>query len=85
MDLDGLTTTLRNEGCNELEAIVGTIAETPLEQGEAPGSARGLGKGGADGKAETLLRRARVRLGDIPVAQVEEVRSAGAAALDLWR
>ena len=75
-DLDELLSMLRNEGQTELEAIVGTIAETLLEQGEM----RGLAKG----KAETLLRQAGIRFGDLPPDRVDEIRAADAATLDRW-
>jgi hypothetical protein len=96
LGLEELRTRLRNEGHNEMEALVGTIAETLLEQGEvrglakgealglAKGEALGLSKGRAQGKAETFLRQARIRFGDIPAARADEVRSADAAMLDRW-
>ena len=88
VDLDGLKTALRNGGHNELEAIMGTIAETLLEQGEARGLAKGealgLSKGIATGKAETLIRLARKRFGDVPDARADMVLSADAATLDRW-
>ena len=49
VDLDGLRTALRNGGHNELEAIMGTIAETLLEQGEARGLAKGEALGAEQG------------------------------------
>ena len=91
-DLDELRTALRNQGHNELEAIMGTIAETLLEQGEARGLAKGealgLSKGRleglAAGKAETLLRLARRRFGDVPPARADMVLSADVETLDRW-
>ncbi len=59
---------------------MGTIAETLLEQGEA----RGLSKGIATGKAETLLRLARKRFGDFPDARADMVLSADAETVDRW-
>lgn len=67
MDLDELRTRLRNDGHTELAAIVGTIAETLLERGEE----RGLVKGLAEGKAETFLRQAWIRFGDVPAVRVD--------------
>ena len=116
LDLGELRARLRAEGHNELEAIVGTIAETLLEQGEvrglAKGEALGLAKGEelglakgeelglakgeelglakgeelglAKGKAETFLRQARIRFGNVPAARADEVRAAHAATLDRW-
>ncbi len=71
---------LRNAGHNELEATVGTIAETLLEQGKAVG----LSEGRAAGKAETLLRLARKRFGDVPEVRADMVLSADAETLDRW-
>ncbi len=59
VDLDELKATLRNAGHNELEGIVGTMAETFLEQGEE----RGLVKDLAEGKAEAFLRQAPIIVG----------------------
>ena len=92
LGLEELRTILRNEGHNEMEALVGTIAETLLEQGEvrglAKGEALGLAKGKAlglaKGKAESLLHLARVKFGDIPAARADEVRAADVATLDRW-
>ena len=84
LDLEELRTRLRAEGQNELEAIVGTIAETLLEQGEVRGLAKGEALGLAKGKAETFLRQARIRFGDVPATRAGEVRAADAATLDRW-
>ena len=59
-------------------ALVKTIAETLLEQGEARGLKRGL----AEGKAEVFLRLARIKFGDIPSARVTEVKAADETSLD---
>lgn len=71
VDLDDSRTRLRT-GQNALEATVGTIAETLLEQGEMRG------------KAEAILRQARIKFGDVPAARVDEVRAADVATLDRW-
>ena len=84
LDLDELRTILRNAGHNDMEADVGTIADTLLEQGEERGLTRGLKQGRAEGKAETLLRLARMRFGDVPAARADEVHAADAATLDRW-
>ena len=84
LGLEELRTRLRNEGHNEMEALVGTIAETLLEQGEVRGLAKGEALGFAKGKTETLLHLARVKFGDIPAARADEVRAADAATLDRW-
>ncbi len=84
VDLEELRINLRNEGHAELEATVGTIAQTLLEQGEERGLAKGLAEGRAQGKAETFLRQARIRFGDVPAARADEVRTADATTLDRW-
>ena len=71
---------LRYEGHTELEAIVGTTAETLLEQGKA----LGLSEGRAEGRADTFMNLARIRFGDVPAARADEVRAADAATLDRW-
>ena len=63
---------------------MGTIAETLLEQGEMRGLAKGEALGLAKGKAETLLRQAGIRFGDLPPDRVDEIRTADAATLDRW-
>ena len=84
VDLGELTARLREGGHNEMEALVGTIAETLLEQGEARGLRRGLAAGKAEGKAEALLRLARGRFGAVPEGRAEQVLSADAETLDRW-
>ena len=88
LGMEELRTRLRNEGHNEMEALVGTIAETLLEQGEVRGLAKGRAQGEAlglaKGKAETFLHLAQVKFGDIPAARADEVRAADAATLDRW-
>ena len=81
-----------DDGHTESEAIVGTIADTLLEQGEARGLAKGLARGLAKGerlgiakgKAETLIRLAGIRFGDVPADRVDEIQAADAATLDRW-
>ena len=63
---------------------MGTIAETLLEQGEVRGLAKGEELGLAKGKAETFLRQARIRFGNVPAARAAEVRAVDAATLDRW-
>jgi len=84
LDLEDLSARLRDGGHDDMEALVGTIAETLLEQGEARGLARGLAEGKAEGKAEALLRLARGRFGDVPEARADQVLSADAETLDRW-
>lgn len=61
-----------------------TIAETLLEEGEARGLKKALAGGRAEWKAETLLRQARIKFGDVPAARVSEVGAADEASLDRW-
>ena len=75
---------------------MGTIADTLLEQGEARGLAKGLARGLATGvarglamgvalgKAETLIRLAGIRFGDVPADRVDEIQAADVATLDRW-
>ena len=84
LDLDDLRTILRNAGYNEMEATVGTIAETLLEQGEERGLAKGEALGLSKGKAETFLSQARIKFGAVPSDRAAEVRSADTATLDRW-
>ena len=80
VDLNGMRTRLRSEGNTELEATVGTIAETLLEQGKA----LGLSEGRVEGRADTFMNLARIKFGDVPAARADEVRAADTATLDRW-
>ncbi len=88
VDMDDLRALLRTGGHNELEALVGTIAETLLEQGEArglaKGEARGLAKGKAEGKAETLRRQLERRFGPLPRDIEARVADAGPERIEDW-
>ncbi len=44
----------------------------------------GLLEGEAKGKADSFLRLARLKFGDIPPDRVEQVRSAASGELDIW-
>ncbi len=79
-DMDTLRTLLRNEGQNEPEGLMGTIAETLLEQGEA----RGIKKGEALGKAGTLTRLLERRFGPLPRDVRVRIGAAGLAEIDVW-
>ena len=77
-----------------------TIAESLLEQGEVRGLKKtfnetydrvfdmavevGRAEGRAIGKAEALLRLARSKFGDVPLARVSEIQAADEASLDGW-
>ena len=56
----------------DMKAMVGTIAEEIHEEGRA------------EGKAESLLRLARLKFGEIPPDRVEQVRGAASGELDIW-
>ncbi len=87
-DMDTLRTLLRNEGQNELEELMGTIAETLLKQGEAlgikKGEALGIKKGEALGKAGTLTRLLERRFGPLPRDVRARIGSAGLPQIEAW-
>ncbi len=84
VDMDDLRATLRTGGHSEMEALVGTIAETLLEQGKAEGEARGLAKGKAEGKAETLRRQLNRRFGPLPRDIEARIADAGPERIEAW-
>ncbi len=96
VDLDALRATLRTGGHNELEALMGTIAETLLEQGKAEGlkagEARGLARGEAkgkaegkvEGKAETLGRLLERRFGPLPRDIETRIAAAEPDRIEAW-
>ena len=79
-----LEAALRRAKPERWENLMGTIAETWIEQGEARGKAVGIAEGEARGKAETFLRLARLRFGDLPEPRVDAVRTASPAQIDRW-
>jgi len=79
-----LEAALRRAKPERWENLMGTIAETWIEQGEAKGKAVGIAEGEARGKAETFLRLARLRFGDLPEPRVDAVRTASPAQIDRW-
>ena len=60
--------------------MVGTIAEQILEEGRAEGRVEGEAKG----KADSFLRLARLKFGEVPPGRVEQVRGAANGELDIW-
>ena len=64
----------------DLEAIVGTIADTLLEQGSEQGFAKGL----AEGKADDLSRLLSRRFGALPRAINDRIAAASIETLDRW-
>ncbi len=81
---------LRRTGADpaKMERIMGTAAETWMEQGRekglAEGKIAGIAEGEARGKAEAFLRLARVKFGDVPPARAEKIRGAAAGEIDAW-
>ncbi len=67
-----------------VEEIMGTAAQIWMEQGIAEGKAAGIVEGKAVGKADTFLRLARLKFGDLPAEQAERVRGASPEQLDAW-
>ena len=55
---------------------MGTAAQIWMERGKAAGITAG--------KAETFLRQARLKFGDLSAERVDEVRSASSEQLDAW-
>ena len=70
------------------EILMGTAAESWLEQGRTEGEVLGIEKGKvigiAEGKAETFLRQARLKFDAIPDARVAQVRAASLVQIDAW-
>ncbi|MCY4461228.1 MAG: hypothetical protein OXC26_12670, partial [Albidovulum sp.] len=73
--LDRLVLEARNK-----KAMVETIAEQILEEGRAEGRVEGEAKG----KADSFLRLARLKFGEVPPGRVEQVRGAANGELDVW-
>ena len=71
-----------------VEEIMGTAAQTWLEQGRdegiARGRAEGIAQGRAEGKAETFLRQARLKFGLLSPERTKQVRRASPEELDIW-
>ena len=88
VEIDGLKAALLQQGHTQLEALVGTIAETLLEQGAERGFARGLAageaKGLAAGKADDLTRLLSRRFGVLPRGIRERIAAASLDTLDRW-
>ena len=60
----------------KVEEIMGTAAQIWMEQGKAAGI--------VEGKADTFLRQARLKFGELSSAQAEQVRNASPEQLDSW-
>ena len=79
-DLERLRAALRAAKQDRLEAFVGTIAETLIEQGKAEGMARGL----AEGEAKSLARLLERRFGPLPRSARDRIAAAPLEQLDAW-
>ena len=70
------------------EALMSTVAEAWVREGEAKGEARGRAEGKvegkAEGKAETLLRLLQRRFGPVPESTRARVVVGSAAEIDVW-
>ena len=84
VEIDGLKAALLQQGHKKLEALVGTIAETLLEQGTERGFAKGKAEGKAEGQADILLRMLEHRFGTLPPETVHLVRTASAESINTW-
>ncbi len=74
--MDALQANLCAAGFDEMEGLVGTIAEALMEWGEA----RGLERGKADGLTRLLERR----FGPVPATARDRNAAAGPGELDAW-
>ncbi len=99
-DMEVLRANLRAAGFDEMEGLVGTIAEALMERGEARGlkrgEARGLERGKAvgleqgkavgleQGKADVLTRLLERRFGSLPPTARDRIAAAGPGELDAW-
>ena len=70
----------REAGPELWETVMPTVAEEWMKEGEA----RGLLRGRAEGKAETLLRLLERRFGAVPEDARALIRTASVGELDAW-
>ena len=80
----------------KVEEFMGTAAQIWMEQGKAAGivegkaagikegKAAGKAAGIVEGKADTFLRQARLKFGELSSAHAEQVRNASPEHLDSW-
>ena len=66
------------------EALMSTVAEAWVREGEAKGEVKGEARGRAEGKAETLLRLLQRRFGPVPESARARVEVGSAAEIDAW-
>ncbi len=79
-DMEALRANLRAAGFDEMERLVGTIAEALMERGKARGLAEGLEQGEERGLTRLLERR----FGPLPRTVRERVAAAELDELDAW-
>lgn len=96
VDVEGMSKALRRENATDLDAYVGTIADTLLAEGKACGLAEGLAvgeakglaegkaEGLAEGKAETLARLLERRFGPLPRKEQERIATAEIGQIVTW-
>ena len=92
LDFARLQAELRRAQYLELEAKVGTIAETLIAEGEARGEARGKrqgivegeARGEARGKAVSLIQFLERRFGPLPARSKAKIMGANVRELDAW-
>ena len=82
--LEDIMAELRRLGAYDMEAYMGTIAQTMRAEGKAEGLAEGLATGLAEGKAATLLRLLQRRFGPVPRAMRDRIAAADVAQVEVW-
>ena len=99
-DMDALRANLRAAGVDEMEGLMGTMAEALMEQGMERGLERGLERGKIEGlteglergmerglergKAEVLMRLMERRFGPLSRMVRDRIAGAGPDELDAW-
>ncbi len=100
LDRDMLEAALRDARPERWENLMGTVADELVREqkaawiavgeargelkGKIRGEARGQARGEAKAKAETFLRLARLKFGDIPETRDQQVRATPTATVDRW-
>ena len=88
LDFARLQAELRRARYLELEAKVGTIAETLIAEGEARGKRQGIVEGKqrglAEGKASSLIQFLERRFGPLSEASKVKIMDASISELDTW-
>ncbi len=76
VDMEDLKSALRRDGQREMEALMGTIADTLIKQGHEDGI--------AEGRADTLRKLLERRFGPLPQEARARIDAASLAELDRW-